>query len=390
LPLITYSVKNRPSKERMLNGGSMFYRPVGEIRSQNNAVVNLYATISQRKPVAFQPASLTAKMEQRNDQQFKVLSIDGGGIRGIIPLTVLTALEGYTGPLSDTFDLIAGTSTGGIIALALAASKAQLKARDILQIYQTRSNEIFLSNPYRKIHDAAAYSIPHLWTGQEQMLKLLYDHHIYTSEGLKKLGGEIFGENFMKDTRTSVLIPAVDITSQPRTRFFNNIDRNDAFLATQDVASATSAAPLYFPAKKIDQSVYVDGGLCCNHPAEQAFWHASKYGVQSNFAHILSLGTGFTDVEGLGPESAPHNLFFWAKRLFPTVGAAQTYRIDQNLQGALGERYWRMNPKIQREISLDDNSQNTINELTDIGNALVEEQEENIRTVARRLQPTAF
>lgn len=342
---------------------------------------------------AFEPRPLTEKMEQRGDHKFKVLSIDGGGIRGIIPLKILAELEKYIdGPLSDTFDLIAGTSTGGIVALALTASSNQLKASDILRLYQTRSNEMFLSNPLRSVHDAAVYALPRIWTGQEMILKGLADYPLYTNEGLNRLAGEIFGDNLMKDTRTNVLIPATNITdtNKPTTCLFNNQNSYHAFLSVQDIACATSAAPCFFPKKSIDKSTYVDGGLSCNNPALAAFLHGTENHVSPESEYILSLGTGFTDVEGINHQGKEHNLLFWAKNIFPITSTALSNDIDQRLQGILRDRYWRINPGIEREISLDDNSVDTLEELNQIGNNLIEEKQEDIRTVARILQPSAF
>lgn len=345
-----------------------------------------------RQQEAFVPRSLTEKMEARGDRKFKILSIDGGGIRGIIPLKVLSALERIIGRLSDTFDLIAGTSTGAIIALSLTASKANLRASDVLNLYETRSHEIFRSNPHRRAHEFVAGMIPRFKAGQEELIRSLIDHPFYTDEGLTQLASEIFGETLMRHTRTNVLIPAVDIThlNAPITKRFTNLTKADAFFAVQDVGLASAAAPTYFPYKHLKGRTYVDGGLSCNNPAEQSHWHARHHNVSLESDHILSLGTGFTDIEGI-PDSRQHNRLYWTKKIFPTVNGTLSNTIDANLRGLFGEdRYWRLNPGLTREIDLDDNSPATLAELSNAGDALVEENADRIREIARILQPEAI
>jgi hypothetical protein len=190
-----------------------------QYEAQENQIIQTLRQSSN--PYPFEQSSLTEKMEQRGDGKFKILSIDGGGIRGIIPLKILTVLEEHIGPISNTFDLIAGTSTGGIIALALTASPAELKASDILRLYQTRSNEMFLPNPHRMRHTAIAQALPRICARQDELIKGLIDDPLYTNEGLNKLASELFERTLMRDTRTNVLIPAVDITNmhQPTTCF---------------------------------------------------------------------------------------------------------------------------------------------------------------------------
>lgn len=251
----------------------------------------------------FVPRSLTARSDHGGDSRFKILSIDGGGIRGIVPLKVLVALEdiiGRTSPLSDHFDLIAGTSTGGIIGLSLAGSASRLKASDLLNLYENRSNEIFVTNPYQRVHNIAAELVHVTGLGRDTLLRGLIDAPFYSRSGVEKIAKEIFNDLLMKDMRTNVLIPAVDTTNST-TRRFTNREKKDAFLPIQDVAIATSAAPTFFPHKVIDGHTYVDGGLSCNNPAEQAFWYATINRIPMESSYIVSLGTGFSDVGGKIP-----------------------------------------------------------------------------------------
>ncbi len=340
----------------------------------------------------YHPPSLLSKMEARNDGRFKILSIDGGGIRGIVPLKVLVELEGHIGPVSDTFDLISGTSTGGIIALSLTGSPQQLTAKNVLHLYETEANKIFMPNPGKRLHDISTYAVSRL-VGEAKLkgVKKLIDCPTYTRDGLDKLANDMFGEQLLKDVSTNIYIPAIDITTPvPQAHFFNNRDSEDAFLALKDVAGATSAAPTYFLNKKIANRAYVDGGLGYNNPAQEACFYAERQGVRPDAEYVLSLGTGFADIEGIGGPDEHHNLFYWAKQIFTTVNATQCNTVNQNLQSKLHGRYWRMNPKMEREIDLDDVKPATIQELCDLGNDLVERESENIREIARQLRPDKF
>lgn len=349
---------------------------------------NVYEIVTNsHDSTAFVPRSLTCPSDHRGGNRFKVLSIDGGGIRGIIPLKVLVALEGIIGPLSQHFDLIAGTSTGGIIGLSLAGSVNELRAADILDLYETRSNEIFVENPYKSTHNIAAQFINTLGIGRDQLLRTLIDYPFYSQSGIDKLAAEIFNDLLMKDTRTNVLIPSVDV-SHLRTHCFTNRTIKDAFLSIRDVAAATSAAPTYFPYKIIDGKKYVDGGLSCNNPAEQAFWYTIKNRIPMESSYIFSLGTGFDDIDEMN--SASHNRLYWAKRIFPTINTSLSNQIDENLSAVFGGRYLRLNPRLSRSIELDDHSPNTISELLESGNQLVEDAVDKIRGMAQILSPESI
>lgn len=128
----------------------------------------------------------------------KVLSIDGGGIRGVIPATVLATLESLTGkPVSELFDLIAGTSTGGILALALAKpdahGKAQYSAADVVSLYENEGRRIFHEPAFAKVLS----------------LGNLLDER-YPSEGIEGVLDEYFGETRFREALVDVLITSYE------------------------------------------------------------------------------------------------------------------------------------------------------------------------------------
>ena len=345
-----------------------------------------------RTRVPFNPQPLGQRMEERGDQRFKMLSIDGGGIRGIIPLKILVELERLIGPCSETFDLIGGTSTGGIIALGLTTPFKDNSAEDLLDLYQNHSDQIFVKNPHRYGHEIAVTGatlglLPEM--GRNRLVSFLVNDPIYLQEGKEGIASEYLGESQMREARTNLLVTAADITTDiPMGMYFTNLNPEHAFFPMRDVASATSSPPTYFPHKILGGRKYIDGGLCYNDPAMQCHHFALQHNIPIASEYMLSLGTGFEDVEGIAGEN--HNLFWWAKRIFPAVGNAQYVGNRQELGHMLGNRYVRLDRKLEHEIPLDSNSPQTLEQLSDIGDELVERETDTIRATARVLRPDQF
>ncbi len=163
----------------------------------------------------------------------KILSIDGGGIRGIIPAMVLAAIEERTNKtIAESFDLIAGTSTGGIIALGLTKDdgngKAQFSANELAELYEKRGKEIFSRS---------------LWKGITSVGTLAEEK--YPHQNLEKILEEYFGNEPLGSALINVLISSYDI--QNRTPCFFKSWRDEwKTVEMRHVARATSAAPTYF------------------------------------------------------------------------------------------------------------------------------------------------
>lgn len=342
---------------------------------------------------SFQPPTLTQRMEERRDRKFKILSIDGGGIRGILPLKVLAKMEGIMGPLHETFDLIGGTSTGGIITLGLTTPFQRdparvTRVRDILELYENHSDQIFVKNPKQIDLLVSMGKLVSRVIGQEESLaNLLIDTPIYSGNGISRVAAEYMGEGLMKDARTHVFVTAVDVTNpqRPVPKFFKSAEREDAFLAMRDVACATSAAPMFFPQTTINGRKYIDGGVCNNTPALECHRYAEQAGVRAQDQYVVSLGTGFSDVHGIAENR--HNLLYWAKNIYPLIANAQANHIDEQLNQALRDRYWSITPHTHQEVVLDDHSPETLDLLKTRGDELAEAYEDRIREIVRTLRP---
>ena len=220
------------------------------------------------------------------DRDLRILSIDGGGIRGIFPAAFLTGLEErYLGGSSVTeyFDLITGTSTGGIIAIGLAAG---LKAAELRDLYIERGCEIF--PPHR--NGLLGVAERRLWN------LLRYFRYRYDRKALIGILDEILGERKFGDSRSRLCIPSFDgrhgevyIFKTPHHPDF----RKDAEEYMTKVALATAAAPTFFQPLEDGGYTFVDGGVWANNPIMVGLVDAlSCFTVERERIRILSLGCG--------------------------------------------------------------------------------------------------
>ena len=193
-------------------------------------------------------------------KRFKILCIDGGGIKGIFSASVLAKYEEIYGvKMTDYFDLIAGTSTGGIIALGASLG---IPMSDIVKFYEEKGPAIFscVDLPKTKL----GKSLRELRMGIRQALI----KSKYNSKNLESALREVFGDAVLKDSNNLLCIPSYKITTA-RNRIFKKDYgpyHTDNKLSYVDVALATAAAPTYFPIKEIENEQYIDGGLWALNP----------------------------------------------------------------------------------------------------------------------------
>lgn len=210
------------------------------------------------------------------DRPFRILSIDGGGIRGIFPAAALAAVERrYTGgnSVADYFDLVVGTSTGGILAVGLGAG---VDTATLLELYPKRGAEIFPPGRHGRVSDFAGY---------------VYDRQALENVLTECLGNKPFGES-----RLRLCVPAFEgrhsevyVFKTPHHKDY----KTDRFEKMITVALATAAAPTYFRPVEHGGYVMVDGGVWANNPIMIGLVEAlSSFDVSREQIEILSLGCG--------------------------------------------------------------------------------------------------
>lgn len=219
----------------------------------------------------------------------KILAIDGGGIKGAFPAAYLAAIEEATGKrIAEHFDLIAGTSTGGIIALGLGLG---LSAKEILNFYQEQGRRVFGQD----MDDTGLLvRVRSFWRKQGRRVRQLVGP-AYDPLALRNALGGAFGSKRLGDSAVRLLIPAYSINTRSVYVFKTAHHRRfelDHKRSAVDVALATAAAPTYFPAHALaDDALLVDGGVWANNPTGMAAVEAvAVLGWQSESLRILSLG----------------------------------------------------------------------------------------------------
>lgn len=223
----------------------------------------------------------------------RILSIDGGGLKGAMPAAFLAAMEERTGErILDHFDLIVGTSTGGIIALGLSIG---LPAKDILKFYQERGPGIF-GQPHGKAIDWIDGCARKARNGLAFMRNILKPK--YDEAPLKTALLEILGNGRLGESQTRLVIPAYD--AKRRTPYVFKTAHHERFKADYkvpmvDVAMATAAAPGTFKAHHCDAaSGLVDGGVWANNPMGTAALEAAAV-LQWDMSKTCMLSLGCTE-----------------------------------------------------------------------------------------------
>lgn len=314
------------------------------------------------------------------DRPFRILSIDGGGIKGVFPAAYLAELErGFLGgrPIANYFDMIAGTSTGGIIALALAHG---MTAQQALRIYVERGERIFPTlNGWRKWGRLVR------WLSRPK-----HDQAVLKQELV-----EVFGAKALDDASKRLVIPSFEgrhgepfIYKTPHHPDYQK-DRVKTFA---QVALHTTAAPSYYPAVDNDGYVMIDGGVWANNPVMNALVDAlACYDVPRENVRILSLGTGeatFTVEERARNGGARHWAFL---RAFKAAARAQS-------KNALGQAYLLVGknnvlridpPESDTPIEIDD-APRALRELPFIARSLAEGSGHRVEEMFLQGEASAF
>ena len=237
----------------------------------------------------------------------RILSIDGGGIKGVFPAAFLAAIEDDIGnAVGDYFDLIVGTSTGGIIALGLGLG---FSAAEILHFYERYGPTIFRGQPL--LGPLRSVIAPR-----------------YSPAPLERALREQFGERRLGESKKRLVIPSLDLEAGEvyiyKTAHHPRFQR-DYKASVVDIALATAAAPTYFPAHRLESGTpLIDGGVWANNPTGLAVVEAmGTLGWAAESLRVLSLGCTTTPV---GSRWGPFSFGSggWALRVVDFFLAAQS------------------------------------------------------------------
>lgn len=314
----------------------------------------------------------------------KILSVDGGGVRGIIPAIILAEIEKITGKkISSLFDCITGNSTGGLIALGLAANNentAQLSASDLVNIYLEKSKDIFKPSIFRKIYTGFG-----LWGSR------------YSRKNYDSILNSIFKDNVLSELECNVFIPSYSLNDKKpiilSNYFAAQSKENDFYL--RDVAAATSAAPTYFPpdtftnldgSKKI---IAADGGLFDNNPELIGIMGAYILFPKVNKKNLflVSLGTGSTfENNQLKPKDGYIGWLENDDLIGSMIDAESAFSEIFTRNLIPSNNNFRMQVTLaEKNMAMDNSSESNLHELETLTRDFIKNNKKNIDTICKNL-----
>ena len=340
-------------------------------------------------------------------KKIRILSVDGGGIRGILPGTILAQLEKIlqkldksNRKLGEYFDMIAGTSTGGILSCIYltpdANGKAKYSAQDAVDLYINNGHLIFDRTTAQKITSIGGVL-----------------HQKYSQDAMYDLLTNYFGDETLDKFIRPSLITSYEISDR-KSVFFTSVDaKADAMnnFLIRDVARATSAAPTYFsPAhiKSLTGQTFtlVDGGMFANNPALCAYAEARK----TNFSQVLdnpdkkdkptaadmiivSLGTGSVKKRYRYDDFKSAGELKWLEPVIDILmsGNSETvaYQLTQmylTLNDENKNNYYRLEPGLKEACSeMDEATPANINNLYQAGLTFVHDNAQMLEKIAASL-----
>lgn len=331
----------------------------------------------------------------------RVLTIDGGGIRGILPGQILVKLERIiqkklgddSAKIGDFFDMVAGTSTGGILTTFLLCpgedGKAKYPAKEAVNLYLEKGNEIF--------HKSFARTIKSLGGIVDEK---------YSFENLESILKEKLGEDLMlSDLISPCLVPSYDIENR-RAMFFNQIEaaKNSHYnFKVWEVARATSAAPTYFEPKQISSQTgntynLIDGGVFANNPALCAYVETREHiknedgkGATAKDMFMVSIGTGAVERPYSYDKAKNWGVAEWLKPIVDIMMTGSAETVDYQLKHifdseGVKDQYYRIEPSIgAADTSIDDVSAQNLQALKIAGEKSAEQHQRDLEDIADQL-----
>ncbi|CEI84872.1 Patatin [Ehrlichia minasensis] len=295
-----------------------------------------------------------------------VLSVDGGGVRGIVAATILQEMEKRINkPLCKVFDLVSGSSVGSLIGGALCIKNAdgtpRYSACDLLELMLMYAGKIFCNSTVRNA------------------LSLVFGPK-YSDKNLNAILQEIFGDISMKDLMTDFIVPSYDLCSNQTVMFRSWIDKYSS-IKVCDITRAAVAAPTYFTPKKMimdnQKQLLVDSAIVCNNPIIAAYAAAQVLYPNEKIC-CLSIGCGTV---GQSFADLQNSLLYWSRKILCVIIDAGLEAVDYQMARIVkGEdSYYRISGDITySSCDFDDASPGSIKNLKRDAQKILQENEKNI------------
>ncbi|SCH18713.1 MULTISPECIES: patatin-like phospholipase family protein [unclassified Romboutsia] len=270
------------------------------------------------------------------DSTFNIVNFDGGGLRGLLSISLFERIQREFPDTLKRTDMIGGTSTGSLIALGLAYG---LSPREVRNMYSDENVKYIFDKSY------------------SEMLRPKYDN-----KHLRDVLRKVFPEKLkLKDLKKLVVIPSLYIgneTSEWKPIFYNNLpDSPTENARVIDVAMCSSAAPVFFPT----YDCHIDGGIVASDPSLATIVYAldQKLGKKPENIRLLSIGTGYL-YNSIKHDTTGWGAIDWViskEPYFPIIsvtleGNSQTSQLFSSM--LLDENYHRLNPRMNKDIGMDD------------------------------------
>lgn len=274
----------------------------------------------------------------RDGSAFRILALSGGGYLGLYSAAVLAAIEERVGePIGRRFDLIAGTSVGGILAAAVAL---EVPLRTIVELFHRHGAEVFSPRALPGSRVARLIDMTRSVLGPK-----------YSGVALREALQQRLGDHRLRDAKHALVLPAVNVT-RGQTKIFKTphaaASRGDEDVRLLDAAMASCAAPAYFPAVRLGDDLYADGGLYAVAPDQVALHEAEHFiGVAPARVRMLSIGTATMGYRPAGGVEDDAGAVGWLAdgRLILTMIAVQQQHVQAMLEDRLGARYLRLDAR---------------------------------------------
>ncbi|MBX7146729.1 MAG: patatin-like phospholipase family protein [Alphaproteobacteria bacterium] len=330
----------------------------------------------------------TSSRDSTPKKPIRILSIDGGGIRGLIPAMVLADIEKRTGKkIYELFDLIAGTSTGGLMALALCIPDGnggvKHLAKDLIKFYEEDGKRVFSRSVWRKIR-----AVGNLADGKYSAIPM--------EESLKSY----FGDLRLSQALTDVMISAYEMERRLPLFFKRNVARQNAQFDFHmwQVVRATTAAPTYFEPARLqidgpgDYYALIDGAVFAFNPALCAFFEARQRFPDNDEFLVVSLGTGETTGRLAYDEAQRWGALRWAQHVFGVMCDGGSDMVDHQLSSLLptteyGRRqYYRFQARLETgNFDMDNASHANIRDLKLLAEHMIHNNRHAIRSLCEQL-----
>lgn len=268
-------------------------------------------------------------------REFRILSLSGGGFLGLYSASVLAAIEAHVGePIGRRFDLIAGTSVGGIVAAAVAFERP---LAEIVAFFKQHGQEIFSSRA------RPSGTVGRLMDLSRSVLGPKYSNTALRAALEAQLGAATMGQ-----APHPLVLPAVNVT-RSLTKVFKTphakASRGDEGVVVADAVLAACAAPAYFPSVEIGGELFADGGLVAVAPDQVALHEAEHFmGIAPARVRMLSIGTataGYQPAEGMDADAGAVGWLADGRLIMTLISVGQQH-VQAMMEDRLGERYLRL------------------------------------------------